>query len=526
MALRLGLLRGIAREEVALLDGIYIHPTLMVGMEVAHIFDTDWEYLTDTCQWCHDVSGNNVQDVIKHQTSCELVTPKFGIHAGGFGVSPNRKLQTDWAGVSGNGARSHAIWYKGTFDDGGIFGWGDYDGGSGERWYAFLNANGAAGNIGAVRVSVGGGYITGTTNVNDDSWHLIIIRFTGTNITDAEILVDDQLEVITGSSAQAVNTVTGGVASKHYLVGAYAYPGPGYGRMRGSLTYIITWSKYLSDDEISDLWNGGNGLDFFPAVVTDPVQQYWQFDGTQDRLQLENVDGGVDMEITSVGDFSMAMLLEFPVVPHTGGDFPEGAGPWVLTRQGGHPVTTSIRGWRLQVAGGTVIQSLRFQVRYRFGGADTAFEADLSSLYIPVNTKILFGASFDVWTGSQQEINFYFISSVNGTTHKLGTTNQQAEHYSNADPFFIGGDDGGYDSKVKIYWENFKGGVLWTQADYEEMYAHSFKESWGKNPLWDNPRFYIKMARPVAATYEAEVGTGPGAPYILDVYGNPVKGGI
>ena len=526
MALRLGLLRGIAKE-VELPAEVYVHSTLMTGLEVAHIFDTDWEYQTDVVSHCHDVSGNDVQPTIgSGNNHCNLVTPKFGIYAGGFGLTPSRYFRTDWLGVAGAGARSHAIWYKGTYNGGGIVCWGDYAGSNGEQWSVMTNPNAPDGIVGAARISVIGGFIVGTTNINDGDWHLIIIRFNGTDITDAEIWVDNNPEVISGSTAQTVNTVTGGIVSKYYTVGARLSGGGSVVRMEGALTYALTYSKYLSNDEMTDLWNSSNGLGYFPEAATEPVQQYWEFDGTQDRLQLENVDGGVDMEITSVGDFSMAILLEFPVVPHSGGDFPEGAGPWVLTRQGGHPVTSSIRGWRLQVTGGTFIQALRFQVRYRYGGSDTAFQADLSSLWIPVNTKILFGASFDVWTGSQQQINFYFISPVSGTTHQLGWSNQQAQHYSNADPFFIGGDDGGYDSKVKIYWENFKGGVLWTQADYEEMYTHSFKESWGKDPLWDNPRFYIKMARPVVATYEAEVGTGPGAPYILDVYGNPIKGGI
>jgi len=74
---------------------------------------------------------------------------------------------TGYEGVTGTGSRTVSAWIK-TDQVGIIAAWGVWEG-AGTKWQFFVqDYNGTAG---AIRVSVAGGYIVGSTDVRDNQWH-------------------------------------------------------------------------------------------------------------------------------------------------------------------------------------------------------------------------------------------------------------------------------------------------------------------------------------------------------------------
>lgn len=109
---------------------------------------------------------------------------------------------TNYKGISGNNSRTIEAWINisslSTNDE--IVSWGTNS--TGEKWIFRINGTGV------LRAEVNGGYILGSTAVNDGNWHHVACVFSGTNITNTLFYVDGQLETTGGSVSQSVNTNT------------------------------------------------------------------------------------------------------------------------------------------------------------------------------------------------------------------------------------------------------------------------------------------------------------------------------
>lgn len=121
----------------------------------------------------------------------------------------NDYIATDYTGVGGSHSRTVAFWVKSTSTlDHGIVAWGSNS--SGEKWHIFLNPEGEPGTRGGIRTDADGGYVIGSTNLADDSWHHVASVFEedgSPDVTDVLHYVDGVLETSSASSSQAVNTI-------------------------------------------------------------------------------------------------------------------------------------------------------------------------------------------------------------------------------------------------------------------------------------------------------------------------------
>ncbi len=143
-----------------------------------------------------------------------------------------------YKGIQGSGPRTVEAWINTLNASGGeeIVSWGTNA--TGEKWLVRLN------NLGRIRVEVNGGNSIGTTSLDDGNWHHIAVTSDGTNANNIKIYVDGQLETISASQSQIINTTNGtnlrinkGHHNKFFT---------------GNIGDIHVWSIELSAQEIQD----------------------------------------------------------------------------------------------------------------------------------------------------------------------------------------------------------------------------------------------------------------------------------
>ena len=125
--------------------------------------------------------------------------------------------------------------------------WGDND-----RNQFWINLGGS----GNCRFVVYSGVHTHTCNVNDGDWHYIVFGFDG---TDAYYSIDGGTIVTwnegTFNTNNEVKAARRGTDNQHYY--------------DGILDELFVWNRSLSQAEITELYNSGNGLNPYTQVVTD-----------------------------------------------------------------------------------------------------------------------------------------------------------------------------------------------------------------------------------------------------------------
>ena len=128
-------------------------------------------------------------------------------------------------GVTGAAARTVTAWIKAS-TTGAIISWGANS--AGQQWSVRVQDD--VETEGALRVDVGTGYVVGSTDLRDDKWHFIaaVLPDTLDNATDILLYVDGDLETISASQAQAINTASsadvtiGSDHSSRYFAGSMA----------------------------------------------------------------------------------------------------------------------------------------------------------------------------------------------------------------------------------------------------------------------------------------------------------------
>lgn len=125
-----------------------------------------------------------------------------GIYASGDKThyfNGNNYIETNnYNGIGGNGSRTMEAWINSTVANKEMISWGVNS--STEKWSFRINGNGT------IRAEVNGGFIYGTTNVDDGNWHHVACVLTSGDIANAQLYVDGVLETIGASQSQTVNT--------------------------------------------------------------------------------------------------------------------------------------------------------------------------------------------------------------------------------------------------------------------------------------------------------------------------------
>lgn len=142
-----------------------------------------------------------------------------------------------YKGIAGTTSRTVEAWIKSTDTDGEIAAWGTNE--TGSKWVFRLENNGR------IRVEVNGGFIVGTTVVNNDEWHHVACVFNGTNASDIKLYVDGVLEANSSVGALAINTnIADGINFRSSLGVNNRY-------FNGIIDELRVWSTDLSAAELN-----------------------------------------------------------------------------------------------------------------------------------------------------------------------------------------------------------------------------------------------------------------------------------
>lgn len=142
-------------------------------------------------------------------------------------------------GITGQASRTCVAWVKTTDVTKDFLSWGEDS--TGGRWVVRINDNGE------LRAQVLGGYIIGTTKINDGAWHhiAVVLENDGSpQISNARLYVDGRRETRTTSSNCAVNTGS----LDDVRIGLFSVSQRYF---RGQIDDVRIYDRALSDDEIS-----------------------------------------------------------------------------------------------------------------------------------------------------------------------------------------------------------------------------------------------------------------------------------
>jgi trimeric autotransporter adhesin len=92
----------------------------------------------------------------------------------------------------------------------------------------------------------------GGTSIRDGNWHLIVATFSGTS---ANLYVDNTLE----ATASWNHTITYDAANR-FTLGSRSAGGQLY--FAGSIDEVGVWTRVLTSDERTELWNSGTGITY------------------------------------------------------------------------------------------------------------------------------------------------------------------------------------------------------------------------------------------------------------------------
>jgi hypothetical protein len=249
----------------------------------------------------NDESGNGNNGTVNGAT---LTADRFGNLNQSYGFDGvDDYLVTQNSGPLGNSNRSISIWFNSVNSNvSQIFGYG-YQPPSGGEFNLLLNQLCAG-----ITIDVHNNYITyNTINLTDGNWHNVVCVYNNTvsaNILGVSFFVDGIL--LSNSSCQNpitvnVNTLNTSLNFGRYQAGALYF--------NGSLDDIGIWNRALTQQEITDLYNGCQlSVNTQPSNQTIDVNNNAQFVvGSSDpnATYQWQTDLGVSFQnLNSVGQYS------------------------------------------------------------------------------------------------------------------------------------------------------------------------------------------------------------------------------
>jgi hypothetical protein len=192
-----------------------------------------------------------------------LVPGKFGKAYRNYGEGDH--IQTNWPGISGRSARSVAVWLRLPVDKPApqkresILVWGD-TGEFGGKFEVGWNYNPEAGQLGALRLTCGPGYVVGTTDLRDGRWHHVAVVFGGEPDPETRIPVRLYVDGVTEKASKWRHfmpyTTPGWDANTELRMGIHIdTKGVMRGTLRGDLDELYIFSGILTEEGIKRLMN-------------------------------------------------------------------------------------------------------------------------------------------------------------------------------------------------------------------------------------------------------------------------------
>jgi hypothetical protein len=149
----------------------------------------------------------------------------------------------DYSGVTGTQSRTCSAWIQTTKASEEILSWGQNV--AGQKWVFRLDTNGQ------IRAEVNGGYIVGTTDLRDDTWHHVAAVFETDetpDVTDIRLYVDGVQETVSTQLSKAIDTATDGVVR----IGKSPWSGTGF-FFEGLIDDVRIYDYALSAAEVASL---------------------------------------------------------------------------------------------------------------------------------------------------------------------------------------------------------------------------------------------------------------------------------
>ena len=193
-----------------------------------------------------------------------LVPGKFGKAFRFNGTGDH--IKTNWPGISGRAARSFAVWLrlpanKPDLKRGSILVWGD-TGEFGGKFDVSWNFNPDFGQVGALRITCGPGYVVGTTDLRDGRWHHLAVVFgcepDPQTRMPVRLYVDGVAEQASRWRFFTPYTTPGWNANTQMSIGLFLdASGIPRGTMQGELDELYIFSGILTEEGIKRLMNHG-----------------------------------------------------------------------------------------------------------------------------------------------------------------------------------------------------------------------------------------------------------------------------
>ena len=207
-------------------------------------FEGHWEMDENSGLVAGDSSGNSRNGAISGAT---WVAGKVGSALSFDGVDDG-VTATGYKGISGSTSRTIAAWIK-TSSTGTIAYWGENA--NGKKSAFRIRSNNP--NRGVIRYEIDGGYIHGSTVLNDNQWHHVcaVLPAGATDVDQVLLYVDGQLETTVTTSSRTINTGS----LEDFKIG-----NDNSIYFDGLIDDVRLYSRALSVEEINDLPGFSNAI--------------------------------------------------------------------------------------------------------------------------------------------------------------------------------------------------------------------------------------------------------------------------
>jgi hypothetical protein len=193
-----------------------------------------------------------------------LVPGKFGTAYRNYGIGDH--IRTNWPGISGRSPRSVAVWLRlpavnQEVKRESILVWGD-TAEFGGKFEVSANNNPEFGEVGALRITCGPGYVVGTTDLRDGRWHHVAVVFGGEPDPETRIpvqlYVDGEVEKASKWRYFMPYTTPGWDANTELRIGLwFDAKGIERGTLQGELDELYIFSGVLTEEGIRRVMNHG-----------------------------------------------------------------------------------------------------------------------------------------------------------------------------------------------------------------------------------------------------------------------------
>lgn len=265
--------------------------------------------------WKLDNTSDSVgSNTLTNNNSVTFVAGKIG-NCANFVSASSQYFTGSSLGISGSSARSVSFWYNMTSyaNNQEFIGWGPLT--SNNYWYVFTTSSG---NINVSQY--GSASLTTTNTFGTGSWIHVGVTYDGSgslSSSSTKIYVNGVLQATNSPSNSAMNTT-----ATPFAIGARSDGAADY--VNGKMDEVGVWSRALSADEISQLFNSGRG-NAYPLTDSPSLYgavAYYKLDGnSNDAIGTNN---GTDTSISynnSYGKINQGILLNGSSTYITLGDF-------------------------------------------------------------------------------------------------------------------------------------------------------------------------------------------------------------